>query len=467
MVHTYIAALVVLTNVVALAGLIVRLVNGKCRKAGAASPLKVVFLHPDLGIGGAERLVVDAAVGLQNKGCQVTVYTNFHDPKRCFKETCDGTLRVKVVGSWIPRHVRNKGLVLFATIRMLYLGVYVTLPVIGEACDVYVVDQVAAAMVPLKLLSRRGIFFYCHHPDQLCDPNRVGATAIHKNPGFLRGAYRAVFDAIEGVFMIFADHVVCNSQYTREVTIKTFPSLEYSLRPRDVLYPPIDLTRITTKPTPFDAKGSAIVTEIGKRGKDAVTFVSLNRYERKKGIDLAIKSLRAALDLLAQSPKHQHLVAATHLYVAGGYDPRLAENVEHHKELQGLADQLKLQDHVTFLRSITDSEKYALLSQATCVIYTPTNEHFGIVPLEAMAHKRCVLAVNSGGPTESITTGDKFGFLRSADPTEFAAVMVKLAVNDGNVTHAVGENARKRCEELFSLGAFSAKLLEELEILAQ
>ena len=27
--------------------------------------VKVAFLHPDLGIGGAERLVVDAAVALQ------------------------------------------------------------------------------------------------------------------------------------------------------------------------------------------------------------------------------------------------------------------------------------------------------------------------------------------------------------------------------------------------------------------
>jgi alpha-1,3/alpha-1,6-mannosyltransferase len=27
-------------------------------------PMRVAFLHPDLGLGGAERLVVDAAAGL-------------------------------------------------------------------------------------------------------------------------------------------------------------------------------------------------------------------------------------------------------------------------------------------------------------------------------------------------------------------------------------------------------------------
>ena len=35
--------------------------------------MKIAFLHPDLGIGGAERLVVDAAVALKQKGHDVTV----------------------------------------------------------------------------------------------------------------------------------------------------------------------------------------------------------------------------------------------------------------------------------------------------------------------------------------------------------------------------------------------------------
>ena len=51
----------------------------------------VVFFHPDLGIGGAERLVIDAAVGLQNLGHRVTIYTSYCDPKHCFDEARDGT----------------------------------------------------------------------------------------------------------------------------------------------------------------------------------------------------------------------------------------------------------------------------------------------------------------------------------------------------------------------------------------
>lgn len=52
----------------------------------------VVFFHPDLGIGGAERLVVDAAVGLQNRGHKVVIFTSHCDPKHCFEEARDGTI---------------------------------------------------------------------------------------------------------------------------------------------------------------------------------------------------------------------------------------------------------------------------------------------------------------------------------------------------------------------------------------
>ncbi len=52
----------------------------------------IVFFHPDLGIGGAERLVVDAAVGLQNRGHKVVIFTSHCDPKHCFDEARDGNI---------------------------------------------------------------------------------------------------------------------------------------------------------------------------------------------------------------------------------------------------------------------------------------------------------------------------------------------------------------------------------------
>jgi hypothetical protein len=54
-------------------------------------------LSPTLGCliiihlkGGAERLVVDAALGLKARGHSVDIYTSHHDPSHCFEETKDG-----------------------------------------------------------------------------------------------------------------------------------------------------------------------------------------------------------------------------------------------------------------------------------------------------------------------------------------------------------------------------------------
>lgn len=52
----------------------------------------IVFFHPDLGIGGAERLLIDAAVGLQNMGHKTTVFTSHCDPIHCFDEARDGDI---------------------------------------------------------------------------------------------------------------------------------------------------------------------------------------------------------------------------------------------------------------------------------------------------------------------------------------------------------------------------------------
>ena len=80
-----------------------------------------------------------------------------------------------------------------------------------------------------------------------------------------------------------------------------------------------------------------------------------------------------------------------------------------------------------FVQSFTDAERGALLAASCAVVYTPTDEHFGIVPLEAMAAGRPVLACNSGGPRESVLHGTT-GLLAEPQPDAFARAMAQLAV---------------------------------------
>ncbi len=72
--------------------------------------------------------------------------------------------------------------------------------------------------------------------------------------------------------------------------------------------------------------------------------------------------------------------------------------------------ELKLSDVVLFMPAVKSDILKALLHSSRAVIYTPDNEHFGIVPLEAMSASVPVIAANSGGPKESIVH-KKTGFV--------------------------------------------------------
>jgi len=145
-----------------------------------------------------------------------------------------------------------------------------------------------------------------------------------------------------------------------------------------------------------------------------------------------------------------------HLVMAGGYDSRVQENVNHYNELTDLCNSLNLKDKISFMRSISDKQKVQLLRKAFCLIYTPTNEHFGIVPVEAMYCEKPVLATNTGGPLETVAH-EKTGYLASADPEEFANFMFKLIENI-SIQKKFSQAARIRVIEKFSFLSFKKNL---------
>ena len=83
-----------------------------------------------------------------------------------------------------------------------------------------------------------------------------------------------------------------------------------------------------------------------------------------------------------------------------------------------MASDLNIRDNVVFLKSISNDQRILLLESTKLLLYTPENEHFGIVPLEAM-HLGCiVIACNSGGPLETIKH-NRTGFLLEPDPKQW------------------------------------------------
>uniref|UniRef100_G3T234 Alpha-1,3/1,6-mannosyltransferase ALG2 n=2 Tax=Loxodonta africana TaxID=9785 RepID=G3T234_LOXAF len=393
----------------------------------------VLFLHPDLGVGGAERLVLDAALALRARGCDVQIWTAHYDPGHCFSESRE--LPVHCAGDWLPRSLGwgGRGAALCAYVRMVYLALYVLL-CSGVEFDVVVCDQVSACIPVLRLARRRKkILFYCHFPDLL----------LTKRDSFLKRLYRAPIDWVEEYTTGMADCIVVNSQFTANVFKNTFKTLSH-IDP-DVLYPSLNVTS-------FDSAVPEKLDDLVPKEKKFL-FLSINRYERKKNLKLALEALVELRGRLTSQDWDR-----VHLIMAGGYDVRVLENVEHYQELKNMVRQSDLGQHVTFLRSFSDKQKISLLHSCTCVLYTPSNEHFGLVPLEAMYMQCPVIAVNSGGPLESILHSVT-GFLCEPDPVHFSEAMEKF-IHKPSLKATMGLAGRARVKEKFSFEAFAERLYQ-------
>lgn len=343
--------------------------------------VRVLFIHPDLGIGGAERLVVDAALALKNSGHSVQFLTNHHDPSHCFEETRDGTLTVQTVGDWLPRSIFGKFTAACAYIRMLYATLYTTFVLSREKkIDVIFVDSISIGIPLLKFaFNSPKIIFYCHFPDMLMAPQEGSA---------FRKWYRYPLNWAEEMTTRKADVILVNSKFTRRVFKETFKSIDVM---PSVLYPSLN-TKYFDNTVVTDSDAEDLQLRI-----DSVIFLSINRYERKKNIPLALNAFKELEKHTSKSNFER-----CHLIIAGGYDKRVTENVQHYDELAELADSLGIQSKCTFLKSPSDKFKLWLLKRCDALIYTPSNEHFGIVPIEAMYMRKPVIACNSGGPTETV-----------------------------------------------------------------
>ncbi|CCE65061.1 hypothetical protein TPHA_0J02410 [Tetrapisispora phaffii CBS 4417] len=360
--------------------------------------LDIGFLHPDLGIGGAERLIVDAAVGLQEQGHNVTIYTSHCDKTHCFEEVKSGLLKVEVYGDSLPTTVYGKFYIIFSNLRQMVLVANLVLSGKVNKHDLFIVDQLSTCIPFLHLFGHAKILFYCHFPDQL--------LAIRSS--LIKKLYRIPFDYLEQFTMGVSDAIIVNSKFTKSVYAEVFPTIG---KEPHVIYPCVN-----TENTQSIEK---IDRELLSKMKDSEDkfYLSINRFELKKNILLALQSFNKSN---AMKDDHSKLV------ICGGYDHRVPDNIECLKELQKAATALEIKystifypqyfsgeikldadikaSKVIFLTSISGSLKELLLSETELLLYTPSNEHFGIVPLEAMNHGKPVLAANSGGPLETVNS---------------------------------------------------------------
>lgn len=186
------------------------------------------------------------------------------------------------------------------------------------------------------------------------------------------------------------DKIIVNSKYIQRRTKK------YWHLDSQVIYPPVDTTRLSPN---------------GKVAEDF--YVVFSRFVPYKRIDLAI----SACGKLGKK-----------LVVIGGGSQE--------KELKKLAKSYKNAD-ITFTGRISDEEVQDYLQRCKAMIFS-AEEDFGIIPVEAQACGRPVIAFGKGGSLETVIDG-KTGVFFDRQETE-------------SVCDAV-----RRFEELDSKGTFKTE----------
>jgi len=111
---------------------------------------------------------------------------------------------------------------------------------------------------------------------------------------------------------------------------------------------------------------------------------------------------------------------------------------------------------VKILTSVSDKELIKLYQDCKLFIFTNPNEHFGLVPFEAMACDKTVLVPIGCGASELITDG-KDGYLFKADHSDFYEKLERA------LKHDTGRRARKTVEKTLSVEVFGNKILKLIQ----
>lgn len=199
------------------------------------------------------------------------------------------------------------------------------------------------------------VVFYCHFPDKLLCVER---TSVWKK------VYRWSIDWWEEASVGTSDAILVNSEFTKRVFRESFKVLAYV--PLYVLYPPIDLNQFErslsqeAREKAYQTLPDGFLAHKKSFGDESVLLISINRFERKKNLNLAIETLHKLQKLCTKEE-----FASVHLVLAGGYDSRLEENVSYFLELDDYVKKNGLEKKVSFLRSFSDDQRLLLVSFLT------------------------------------------------------------------------------------------------------
>ncbi len=354
--------------------------------------MRVAIVHDWLtNMGGAERVVLD----LHKMFPDAPIYTSVHTP-----ETMPEFKGLDVKTTWLQYFPFKNRHQLFALLRPLAFRSLdlkdfdlVISSTTAEAKDIRVRQgalHVCYCNTPIR-------YYWSHYDQYKRDPGF----------GFLNPLVRLVLPLVVGVLkrVDFREaqkvgHFIANSSVVEERIKK------YYKRESTVIHPPVDVERF----------------KLPAKAPEREGFIVVGRQVPYKKIDLAVKAcseLGLKLTVIGDGSEHENLKA-----MAG--------------------------PTITFAKA-SDKELPAYIHRAEALIF-PSEEDFGIIPVEAMAGGCPVIAYGQGGARDTVVEDRTGQFFSEQSPESLMEVLKHFDHNDFDtdtlVEHAQGFRYERFANEL-------------------
>jgi len=147
-------------------------------------------------------------------------------------------------------------------------------------------------------------------------------------------------------------------------------------------------------------------------------LLSVGRLEASKGFHVLLRAIAAVRD-------HGALDGRPWRWVALGDGP-------YRPMLEMLVEELGLEQRVHFLGRVSDEEMHAWHELSTLFVHPTLYEGSSLVTLEAMAHRRAVIASAAGGIPDKVRPGENGWLVAPGDASALAAA----------ISGAIGDSAR-------------------------
>ena len=415
-----------------------------------SSPLRVAVLaravYPLHGYGGLERHVHDLVRNLTRHGVRVTLITKPPDAGRQQTPDLGGAVSVNLVPyRTFPFAGRRGTTVLDRSTAYPLFGlragaVAARLVAEGQVDLVHGLGASVLGYARARQADRSRTAPLVFNPQGLeefgaTDPRRARLKRLGYRP--LQAAVRACARA--------ADRIIA----TDRVLV---PSLLQHLRIADdrvrVIPNAIDLEECNGGAGPSDRP--AIRQPLGLDSDDVV-LLSVGRVEANKGFGALVE----ALSLLAGDAETAKLLGARWRWVLIGDGPHRSA-VERALKARGLSQ------HAWLAGRLDEAALHAWYEAATLFIHPTLYEGSSIVTLEAMAHRRAVVATKAGGLPDKVQPGVNGWLVDPGDVGALAHAIAEALAHRDRLT-AFGVAGRAIVEREFAWPAVVTRLIDVYE----